>query len=315
MTDPFQASLLREKFTIREVDSSEEPAIALSNRMSISLANDKGTERETFVIRTQNMHTCIRAAAAIVREHEERGAISYRVSDFHWETLWMDIIKGYEKDWNEDIWCAIYFNGRLLYGYGSHHVFLDIIEQCDAHQKGDYLDSLPFAERIFQRAGKIVRIDHESNVAMIVSVTPEEAKAGIILRGASRKSTFSFKAFKRDQPRALVLRPPTVLSICAAFLEGMQITFLVGTLNMKYKMAMMERFSDEYRHKERATTRLGNLNRAVLQFDKDFTVTYRPEQPDFQRHVEDAEKSAARMFLEEQAAAEAEAAAQAGEPA
>lgn len=298
MTDPFQTSLLREKFIITEIGGVTDaaPVIALSNRMDIALANSKGTERENFVIRTQNMHSCVRFAAAITREHEERGAITYRVRDFDWQPVWMDIIKGYEKDWNPDIWCALYMNGRLLYSYGTHHNFLDIIEQCDAHHKSDYPESVKFAEKAFQQAGKMVRINHESNISLIVTTTPTEAKCGIALRGANKRNTFSFKAIPRVDGKKEPLRPPTVLSICAAYLEGVQLAFQVGMMNFKYKASMIEPHSDEYRQRERATSRLGNLNRAVLQFDKDFTVTYRPESPDFQAHVVDAESLAAKTF-------------------
>lgn len=291
--DAFQTSLLREKFVMTETESaSTPPVIALSNRIVVTFANNLDQERETFIIRTQNMHSCARLAAAIAREVAERGAISYRTTEFRWDALWQDVIKGYEKDWNPSIWCAIYMNGRVLYSYGNHHNFLDIIEQCDAVNKGEYIEALPFAEKIFQQAGKTVKIDYDANVAMIVSVKPDEAKGGIVLRGANKKATFSFRASKKDTARAEELRPPTVLSVCAAYLEGMQLTFQVGFLNAKSALGMIEKFSDEYRRMDRSTRRIGALNRACLQFNKDFTVTYRPERPDFQRYIADAQTSA-----------------------
>lgn len=295
--DAFQTSLLREKFTMTEVGLSDTPpVIALSNRMAVTFANDKGTERETFVIRTQNMHSCARLAAAMAREVAERGPISYRVSDFRWDYLWRDVVKGYEKDWNPDIWCAVYLNGRLIFSDGNHHNFLDIIEQCDAANKGEYVQALPFAEKIFQQAGKTVKIDYDSNVALIVAIKPEEAKCGIVLRGANKKSTFSFKALQRDAADADIVRVPTVLSICAAYLEAIQLAFQVGLLNRKYALKMIEKFSDDYRRMERATKRVGALNRACIQFDKDFSVTYRPERPDFQRQIGEAELAAAKFL-------------------
>lgn len=295
--DAFQTSLLREKFTMTEVESPDTPpVIALSNRMAVTFSNDLDQERETFVIRTQNMHSCVRLAAAIAREVAERGAISYRATDFRWDYLWQDVIKGYEKDWNPAIWCAIYMNGRLLYSDGNHHNFLDIIEQCDAANKGEYIEALPFAEKIFLQAGKTVKIGYDSNVALIVRVAPEEAKCGIVLRGANKKATFSFKALKKDKPRAEDLRPPTVLSVAAAYLEGVQLTFQVGMMNRKYALGMIEKYSDEYRRMERSTRRIGALNRACIQFDTDFAVTYRPERPDFQRYIAEAEIAAAKIL-------------------
>lgn len=298
--EPFQTSLLREKFVMTEAGdtlSDTPPIIALSNRLVVTYTNSIGQERETFAIRTQNMHSCVRLAAAIGREIAERGAITYRASEFRWQNLWHDVIKGYEQDWNPAIWCAIYLNGRLLYSEGNHHNFLDIVEQCDAANKGDYADALPFAEKIFQQAGKTVKIHYESNVALIVSVKPDEAKCGIMLRGANKKTTFSFKALKRDAAKSETLRSPTVLSICAAYLEGIQLTFQAGLLNRKYALAMIEKYSDDYRKMERATKRIGALNRACLQFDTDFLVTYRPERPDFQRYVAEAEQFANKILM------------------
>ncbi len=277
--------------------SDTPPVIALSNRLVVTYTNDIGQERETFAIRTQNMHTCVRLAAAIGREVAERGAITYRAAAFHWEHLWRDVVKGYEEDWNPAVWCAIYMNGRLLYSSGNHHNFLDIIEQCDAANKGDYADALPFAEKVFQQAGKSVKIEYESNVALIVTVKPEDARCGIVLRGANKKTTFSFRAAKRDKPKSETLRPPTVLSICAAYLEGLQLTFQVGFLNRKYALGLLEKYSDDYRKMERSTRRVGAMNRACLQFDTDYAVTYRPERPDFQRYVSEAEQAANKILM------------------
>lgn len=294
----FDTSLLREKFTLSETGESANqspPVIALSNRMDVTFGGD-GVETENFIIRAQNMHSCIRLAAAIGREIAERGPITYRVADFQWQHLWHDVIKGYEQDWNPDVWCALYMNGRLLFSEGNHHAFLDVIEQCATKHKGDYADTIPIAEQVFQQAGKTVKIAYDANVAMLVRMSESEAKCGIIMRSANKKTTFSFRATPRTEGRKEPLRVPTVLSVCAAFLEGIQLTFQVGMLNYKYRAEMFEKFSDEYRRRERTTKRLGNLNRAVLQFDKDYEVTYRPEQPDFQRHVKEAERVAAKIF-------------------
>lgn len=298
--EPFQTSLLREKFVMTEVGDAmadTPPVIALSNRLVVSYTNHLGQERETFAVRTQNMHTCVRLAAAIGREIAERGAITYRATEFRWDSLWRDVTKGYEEDWNPAAWCAIYMNGRLLYSSGNHHNFLDIIEQCDAANKGEYAEALPFAEKIFQQAGKTVKIEYESNVGLIVDIKPEEARCGIMLRGANKKTTFSFRAAKRDKPKSEPLRPPTVLSICAAYLEGIQLTFQVGLLNRKFALDLFEKYSDDYRKMERATKRIGALNRACLQFDTDFAVTYRPERPDFQRYISEAEQAANKILM------------------
>src|SRR5690606_2829809 len=117
-------------------------------------------ETDHFVLRTQNMHSCVRLGAAIAREFYERGSIRQRVQQFRWDFIWRDVVKGYEKDWNDKIWGVIYQNGRPIFSDGNHHPFLDIIEQCALHAKGEYKNCLPFAEQAFQQAGKIVKIDY-----------------------------------------------------------------------------------------------------------------------------------------------------------
>ena len=143
----FQTSLLREKFTITDLAPSkskkEEPVIALSNRIVVPLISHDGIDNETFIVRTQNMHSCARLAAAITREFFERGTIANRAAPFSWKTLWQDVIKGYEKDWNPDIWCAVYYKGRAVFQEGEHHPFLDIIEQCDANNKKNMQNRSP----------------------------------------------------------------------------------------------------------------------------------------------------------------------------
>lgn len=308
----FDTSLLREKFVIAETGEragSAPPVIALSNRMEATFGGQSpGEERENFIIRAQNMHSCIRLAAAIGREVAERGPITFRVTDFDWKHLWADVIKGYEQDWNPDIWCAIYMNGRLLFSDGNRHPFLDVIEQCALQHKGDYADTIPIAERAFQQAGKTVKITYDANVAMLVRLGKDEAKCGIIMRSANRTTTFSFRAVQRadKDKKNETLRAPTLLAVCAAYLEGIQLTFQAGMLNYQFHAQFFEKYSDEYRQRERIIRRIGNLNRAVLQFDRDFEVTYRPEQPDFQRHIKEAERLAAKIFRKDEEGGEQE---------
>ena len=105
----FKASLLREKFTITEKkNKNADPVIALSNRIVVPLVSEDKIDNETFIIRTQNMHSCARMAAAITKEFAERGTLANRAIPIPWNNMWLDVIKGYERDWNENIWCTIY---------------------------------------------------------------------------------------------------------------------------------------------------------------------------------------------------------------
>src|SRR5688500_7645667 len=130
----FNTSLLREKFIIRDVSPDQtaaEPVIALSNRIALPLSDHLGHGAETLVIRSQNMHGCLRMAARVVQEFQDLGPIVSRPKPLDWKYLWMSINKGYEEKFNPDRWIAVYHKGHVIYEDGDtrRHPFLDIIEQ------------------------------------------------------------------------------------------------------------------------------------------------------------------------------------------
>lgn len=294
----FRTSLLREKFTINDLASpdpdAEEPITALSNRLVVPLIGRDGIDVETFVVRTQNMHSCARLAAAILKEFEDNGTIASRSPPFNWDNLWHDVTKGYEKDWNPNIWCAIYHKGRVVYEAGQHHAFLDIIEQCDAANDGEYAQSVVFAETAFKQAGKSVKIEHDSNIALVMAVDDEQAKCGVIVRSATGATTFNMTAKGKENGRILYVF--TILTAAAAFLEGIQLAFQVGMFAKKQEMNMIEAFSDEYKKGKRSEERLANLNRAITTFEQYFIVQYRPDRPEFKTMVDAAERLALKIL-------------------
>ena len=298
MTAEFKTTLLREKFTLRDPlgDMSDTPpVVALSNRMVLALTSELGETPETYIVRTQNMHSCTRLAAAIAKEYFDRGAIMNRVMPFRWENIWRDVIKGYEKDWNPDIWAAIYHKGRVIYEDGTRHPFLDIIEKCDSVSRVSYAESVQFAEKAFQQAGKEMKIEHDSNIALIISIKDGEAKCGVILRGANRKTTFNYNV-KQRKISGEEVRIPTILSVSAAFLEGVQLAFGVGMANRKRALGLLEKYSDEDRKGKRGGERLINLTAAVEGIERKYIVQYRPDRPDFQQMVHESEEFAMKIL-------------------
>lgn len=293
-----KTSLLREKFTLHPTETDEEPIIAMSNRMSIPLKSDDGLDNETFIVRTQNMHSCARMAAAIIKEFTEHGGISNRSIPVNWRIIWGDVIKGYEKDWNPNIWCVIYHKGRIIFQHNSHHPFLDIIEKCDMANKGEYAESIGFAEKAFGQAGKQVKIEYDSNVALITSTKENIAKSGIIVRAASGATTFNFMTTPHEKS-PLEIHPYTTLTVSAAFLESVQLAFQVGLMNRKIQFKLIEQYSNEERHHRRASNRLSNLNKAISNYEDNFKVNYRPDRPTIKDMVAKAEEKAAQILKPE----------------
>src|SRR6185436_19167734 len=127
----FNASLLREKFVITDALAPDAtPVIALSNRLVVPMVSENGKEAETYVVRAQNMHICVRVAAQIAREFQDAGPLQTRKKPFDWPDMWEQVVKGYEKNWNPARWIVVYHKGRIVFedGPAKRHTFLDIIE-------------------------------------------------------------------------------------------------------------------------------------------------------------------------------------------
>lgn len=297
--DGFNASLLREKFIIRDVMpadiSDEKPVIALSNRLVLPFTSADGKTHEEFVVRAQNMHTCARLGAKIAQDFQDNGSIMDRKTSYNWENAYKSITKGYEERWNQDRWVAVYHKGRIIYedGEGERHPFLDIIEQCDARNKGDYAKAVSVAEDAFKQAGKSVTIEHESNIALIMNVTEKEGKCGIILRGPNKTTTFNFSAKKKGGNHVKISQ---CLSVSAAFLEGIQLAFLVGMTNMKVRYELIDPNSDEAVKGREASQKLGRLNGAITQFENLLSISYRPDRPQLSKMIDSAEDFAKDAF-------------------
>ena len=112
------------------------------------------------------------------------------------------------------------------------------------------------------------------------------------MRGAGHTTTFNFTARERHQKE---IRTSQCLSVAAAYLEGIQLAFQVGMGKRKIHYEIIE---DEQERKKTfdGEDRLGRLNHAILKFDAAHDVNYRPERPDFFKHVIAAEKFADKIL-------------------
>lgn len=293
----FNATLLREKFVISDAvpgkspDKVSAPVIALSNRIVLPMAYADGKYAETLVVRSQNMHNCLRMAARIVQEFQDTGPILNRAAPFDWRFAWLSLVKGFESKYNPNRWIAVYHKGKLVFEDGEvpRHSFLDIIEQCDARNPDNYEKAVLVAEDAFKQAGKVVTITHDSNVAMVLNFTPPETKCGIIVRGPTKTMTFNYTA----RPKAgRVIKISQCLSAAAAFLEGVQLAFAVGMTRQKEAFDMLDNGAEDLIKLRDSSEKLGRLNGAVQQFENLLEVSYRPERPDFARLVDTAQAHA-----------------------
>jgi hypothetical protein len=298
----FNASLLREKFiiTVPAPPGAKEtpPVIALSNRLVVPLIADNGRDAETFVVRAQNMHICARFSAQIAREFQEGGPLLTRKKPFDWPDAWDSVVQGYEKNWNPNRWVAVYHKGKVVFedGPGQRHMFLDIIEQCDARTSGNYPDSLEVAKEAFRKAGKIVNIQHDSNIALIMNVSRKEGKCGLIVRSPARTTTFNMTLRKK---KGADVRPSQCLMVAAAFFEGIQLAFLVGMARQKLKFDLITPSSPEGVQSEDAGRKLARLNTGVKQIENILEIVYRPDRPDFSQMIDESQEFAQKVLAGE----------------
>lgn len=293
----FTSSLLREKFVIHDPkagNKKESAIIALSNRFVVELETPKDSLDEVFIVRGHNMHSVVRMAARIIREFEQLGPIARRQPPFDWEKAWGSIVNDYEYAYNPQRWIAIYHGGKCIFSAGEYHPFLDMIEKCDHGNNQDYDYAIPMAEKMFEAAGKRLNIDHDANVALSVHFERGEGRCGVILRGSNQTTTFSFVAKSKSSGHAINI--PQCLGGAAAFLEGVQMAFLMGMNTEKIRIGLIERFSKEEKQTREGKQRLGRLANEIANMEAAHEVQYRPEKPEFYLLMAQAEELGQRIL-------------------
>lgn len=294
----FNSSLLREKFTIYDpnLDLSEAaPVIALSNRMVVELRKDTGALEETLVVRAQNMHCCVRFAARLIQSYQIGGSILIRGVPFDWEAAWDAIVNDYEYAFNPQRWISVYHKGKAIFKKGNHNPFLDVIEKCDFENEAHYDFAIPMAEQAIKKSGKVLKVEYDANVALAMDFADDKGRCGIILRGPNRTTTFNYSAAPLPKSKES-LSIPRCLTAAAAFLEGIQLAFLLGMNTEKIRLGIIERFSTEEKQTREVRDRLKRLSSEIAGLESSYAVRYRSEKPDFSVIVAEAEELAIKLL-------------------
>lgn len=292
-----ETALLREKFIIHDLDGSKgagkDSVIALSNRMVLDLSSRHYDRREMFVLRAQNMHSCVRMAARLVHSAQQTGSLVQRAAPYDWNHAWASVVNDYEQSFNPQRWVSVYHEGRAVFGAGTHHTLLDVIEKCESNNDRNYEHAVRMAEDIFAKAGKPVRIEYKDNMALSLHLQEREGRMGLIIRGPNRTTTFNYSVTAMNEKP---LNIPLCLIGAAAFLEGVQLAFLVGFNEEKIRRGMIERHSKDERQTIEARKRLSRLNAEIADMEAASEIHYRPERPDFHHILVDAEKQAKKIL-------------------
>lgn len=289
-------SLLREKFVIRPNSKDGAHKTALSNRLVLNLVDTNSEIIETYIIRAQNMHSTVRMAAKMVQDFDNLGPIGVRESTYLHST-WEDVLNHYERRFNHNLWIAVYKDGQLVYTDGEHHPFLDIIEQCDQHEKGDYERSIKLAEAAFNKAGQDVSINYHANIAMNLDADGAAVRCSLLVRNARATKTFSASIQAADAKKMNISH---VMSAAAAFLEGVELCHMIGMNTIKIMRGIITTPSNEETQTIEARKRITELDQILDGLEHRFTLRYRPERPAFELIIEDIEKIAQKLFPPEE---------------
>ncbi|PCI00794.1 MAG: hypothetical protein COB76_02735 [Alphaproteobacteria bacterium] len=266
-------SLLREKFTIREIGTTAEPVIALGNRLQINIPN-----AQPLIIRCHSMHATLRFGAEIVKQLSFHDAITDMKTTLDWPAIWTKITAAFEKANTPNTWISLYFCGKSIFEDGDHHMFIDVLEQCEFQNKNDYEQALIVAQNAFQKMGKSVMIDHESHVGFILDTEADEFRFAIMMRVPGQRANFIIRMAENP---AIKNKPSdyVAMNLAADYIEAINMAVRVGFIESAAESAG----EDATKNKDFRILnyRLQDLTRSIAQFEIQYQTRYRPERPDF----------------------------------
>jgi hypothetical protein len=276
--EDFNASLVREKIILVD-DSAPEadeqgPTVIRSNRIFLKIGKRAATEK--IVVRTQNMHTTLRLASKIMFDYYRNGLFLDRTTPFDWEGQWDAVLSTYEKEYNPQVWAAVYINGKPVFKT-TKSPFVDVIEQCALLTIDNYDATMEVTESALKQIGRAIRINHSSNVATVFTDDSHAMRCGVIHRAGGKDTTFSFTCEGGEARNRIVQS----VSIAAAFLEAINLQFVVKGLQDKLKRGEIAKVGKDANQLRTGTARLVALDKGIAGFEEIYTVKYRPEKPQF----------------------------------
>ncbi len=272
-------SLLREKFTIRDLGIDSGAVIALGNRLHIDLPKQK----TPLIIRGHSMHMTLRYGAEILKHLSYISHVEDIKTLIDWEALWDKLITPFEKDNVPDTWITLYYQGKIIFQSGRHHMFFDIIEQTEFKNIGtsqQYDKSIVMAQNAFRQMGRSVMIEQESHVGFVLDVDPKEMRFAIILRTPEQKATF---IVRMSDNKEFKIKPYdyVCMQLAADYIEGINMAVRSGFMDRDIASNVISQYSEGMKLYRKIQKRLKSMEIGVGQAERKYTIRYRPEKPDF----------------------------------
>jgi hypothetical protein len=273
-------SLLREKFTIRDIAMDSTPVIALGNRLRIDLPKQK----TPLIIRGHSMHMTLRFGAEIMRQMSYISHVENIETLFQWEDIWEKIIKPFEKEQTPNAWIVVYYEGKSIFEYNPRHMFFDVIEQCEhknSHLQERYEKSIIMAQNAFRKSGRDVLIEEESHVGFILDDAGAEKRFAVILRIPGEKATFITR-MNLDPDIKKTPYPYICMNLASDYIEAINMAVRTGFMEDDVKNGKIDKYSDRMKLYKDLQHRLKQLSQSIRQIENQYDTKYRPEKPDFE---------------------------------
>lgn len=271
-------SLLREKFTIHDIGLDAHPVIALGNRLRVDLPK----QNTPLIIRGHSMHMTLRFGAELLKHLSYISHVENVETVIDWQQQWDKLIKPFEADNVSGTWITIYYEGKILFESGDHHMFFDIIEQTEFKQMGSpngYEQSIVMAQNAFKQMGRSVMIEQESHVGFVLDADPDEMRFAIILRTPEQKATFIVRV---SENKDMKLRPHDYicLHLAADYIEGINMAVRSGFMEKNIQSGQIKQYSDDMKYYRKIQKRMQSMVLGIEQAERKYKIFYRPEKPD-----------------------------------
>ena len=272
-------SLLREKFTIRDLGMDATPIIALGNRLQITIAK----KPSPLIVRGHSMHMTLRIAAEILKQLSYIPTIENVETILDWETAWEKLIKNFESENVPDTWIAVYYEGKTIFHMGNRHMFFDVIEQTEFKNfksSNGYDQSIIMAQNAFKKMGRSVMIEQESHVGFVLDEGKIEMRFAVILRTPVQRATFTAR-LNKNKDNDLKPYDYICMQLAADFIEGINMAVRSGFLDKDIATGDIEPRSEGMQIYNRLQKQMKYLDNAIGQTERKYKLSYRPEKPDF----------------------------------
>ena len=272
-------SLLREKFTIHDIGLDAHPIIALGNRLRVDLPK----QITPLIIRGHSMHMTLRFGAEILKHLSYISHVESVETLIDWHALWDKLTALFELDNVVGTWIAIYYEGKIIFQSGDHHMFFDIIEQTEFKQMDSsdgYDQSIIMAQNAFKQMGRSVMIEQESHVGFVLDETNNESRFAIILRTPEQKATFIVR-MSANKNHKLYPHDYVCMHLGADYIEGINMAVRSGFMDKDIASGTVRQYSDGMKFYRKVQKRMKSLEVNIGQAEYKYTIKYRPEKPDF----------------------------------